>query len=345
MKQFFILAISAFAISGQLKAQLTLTRAGQEPAAGDIYQYREYDSSGVVPKATGANQLWNFSSLVQTTVTGTSTYVLPSGVPSSSLFPGTTLVENQGNDEYVFYKSATTPTTQFELVGNYSGTPPFASGITYSNSAIYGIWPLAPGTTYTDTYSGSGVGVGGSVSGTQTVSSSGSGTIVLPGGATYNNIVQLKATRKIITSITIFTLSLTYTTTMTEYMYFHNSQKFPLLTLSYDISDDGSTVDTSLTIRLNRNITVGVQNQTQAVAFALYPNPAKDNLGIRVENLKNEACTVQVLDVNGREVLLRDLGNDAVIDDKLDISALEPGLYVVNTRLGGSVSSKKLVKQ
>lgn len=74
-------------------------------------------------------------------------------------------------------------------------------------------------------------------------------------------------------------------------------------------------------------------------AFDIYPNPAKDV--VQVEGLpKSRLFTAVVLDINGREVLRKELDGER----KLDVSGLASGTYLLQVHTGqGFVGSGKLV--
>jgi hypothetical protein len=325
-------------------AQLTLTKAGQEPVAGDVNIRQEYDTLGALPKSSGANQNWNFSGLLVTTFTSNSNYVSASVVPSSSLFPGTTLVEDLGGGSYNYWKSTSTPTTQFEFLGNYDVNPP-ASGFRFTTPEKLVMWPMAPGATFTNAFSGNflGTGLSGNVNGTSTVTSSGTGTITLPGGATYANVIQLKTLQRVVSSITILGTSISYTDQVTNYRYYHASQKFPLLTAEYYISKDGTTIDTSLTIQLNKNITVGLKDVFVKENLNVYPNPAKNIVNIDLTNKNGEECRVNLFSTTGQLMKEINLGKELKIEQKINVSDLPKGIYLMTTTLGDATIQQKLI--
>jgi hypothetical protein len=341
MKQFFLTALTCLALTQFTHAQLTLTQAKQEPVSGDISYFLEYDSTAAIPKNLGANQNWNFSSLTPTTFTSSSTYTTPSAVAASSLFTGVTLVENAGNGDYNFYKS--TPNSQFELLGSFNNTPPFPSGVKFTDASIAAKWPMASGTTFTDSFAGTFVGASGTIQGTQTVTCSGTGTITLPGGTSYGNIVQVKRTQQLVSSASILTISLTYTMVSTEYSYYHPTQKFPLLTISYEIGNDGTTIDTTITIKVNKNITVGIKDNSIETLYSFYPNPAKDSFNFKLSNTGNEPCSLHIYNTSGQCVVKQELGNATTIDETIDVSHLSPGIYFVNARQGQRSGTRKLI--
>lgn len=323
---------SGIAFLSQLaNAQITIFQNIHEPVSGDVNSSLYYDSSGVVPKSGGTNQTWNFSAFPQTTVTfnpDVSTYTTASSEPSFSLFPGSTLAEKTNYGNTRFYRSTTNSPYQFEMMGVFdSGTIQ-----TYTNTMVKYTWPFSYGNSFTDNWSGpiGGPGSSGSVTGTKLCTGSGTGTLVLPGGYSYPNVLQVKTTETI-----SMVYANTFSVTMTAYSYFHGSTKFPLLTVSY-AGNNGI-------IYANKSITVGLTDYNFDAAFAIYPNPAKNNFQVNLSNSKSEFCQVQIINIGGQLVKTCDLGSNTLIETTINIEALPPGIYVVKTSLGEKFSTRKLI--
>ena len=68
----------------------------------------------------------------------------------------------------------------------------------------------------------------------------------------------------------------------------------------------------------------------------MYPNPAKNNLFI--ETALNSDINVSIIDVLGKEVINSKVSNNAV-----NISGLNPGMYIVKITEEGKTSTKKLI--
>jgi len=296
----YIILFTGLLAGAALKAQI-LTKSMNEPVAGDIHATTDYDSISVIPRNTGINQSWNFSTFTEVTGSAMSTFVTASSVPFSSNFPGATLVENQGAGDYLFYKSATTPTTQFESLGFGSSASP-TTAINFTNSAIQYIWPIAYGNSFSDAFSGKLTGSGnGTYAGTTTMTASGSGTIVMPGGKSYTNMLQVKSVRNVVTNLTS-PFPFSYTTAETQYDYFEPSQKFSLLTVLVSLDNDGTSLDTPITVTVNKIITVGITDRNFDADYAVYPNPAKDHFSIKLSNNSNETCVVEIFNTSGQLV-------------------------------------------
>lgn len=75
-------------------------------------------------------------------------------------------------------------------------------------------------------------------------------------------------------------------------------------------------------------------HENTADVVALYPNPVKDRLTIKVENFHS----VEVFNVVGQQVLT---STEAVVD----MSGLQQGIYFIRVAAGGKIVVKRIVKQ
>ena len=335
MKKIY-LSIIAVGCMFSANAQLSLTKAFNEPIVGDINTKIAYDSTGVLPVNTGTNQTWDFSTLGADTIVEVSTFTTVASTPNGANYSGSTLADSDGQGAYNFYKATA---TNYELVGI---DDPNLS-INLSNTAIVAVWPISMGYTNTDAFSGTATSSqagSGTATGTITTTASGSGTLILPGGASYTNVLQVKSNQLVEVSLLFGSVIVNVATT--DYNYYHSSQKFPLLTLSYsDVS--GAFSNTSATIRINSAVAVGISELNFDASFSIFPNPAKNNLNVKLSNTGNANCAIEIVNAMGQIVQTNNLGNGFEIQSNISISNLSTGVYFVKTTLGDKVSIKKLI--
>ena len=340
MKKIYF-TILAGALAFTVSAQLTLTKAFNEPALGNVNTRKGYDSTTVLPKNSGANQTWNFSSIVSNTVVEVSTFTTTASTPSASLFPGATLAEGDGTGAFNYWKSTA---STFELLGMSDPT----SYITYTNSAIAANWPISFTYTNLDTYSGNAQisTFSGPATGTIYTTASGTGTLILPGATTFNNVLQLSVYNNL-----NMILSGTYTINIASFQqsYYHGTQKFPIFSLMYEkqtiTTIMGPTVTPSYSLRLNNAIALGVNEATFDKAFAVYPNPASGLFHVMFTNEKNENLSLEIVNNLGQTVRSLELGSANDINTTVNVSDLNSGIYYVKTTLGKNSVVKKLVIQ
>lgn len=337
MKKIY-LSILAGAFTFTVNAQLTLTKVFNEPVVGNVSIRKGYDSTTAIPKNTGAGQSWNFSSLTTNTIVESTTYTTTAASPSASAFPGATLTETDGAGSWNYWKSGT---STFELMGMVSPNTVF----NFSNTAIAAQWPITMGYNNTDNYAGTAAintTLTGSAIGTITTMGTGTGTVTLPGSLVFTNMLQLRTNQKLQLSLLMGFITATMTTT--EYQYYHSSQKFPIITVSYQKAA-GSFTSSTCDIRINGAVILGVNEATFDKAFVVYPNPANGVFHVMFTNEKNENLSMEIMNNMGQIVKTLELGNANDIRSTVDVSDLNKGVYYVKTTLGNNSVVKKLIVQ
>jgi sugar lactone lactonase YvrE len=95
-------------------------------------------------------------------------------------------------------------------------------------------------------------------------------------------------------------------------------------------------------IRKVKEIGIGMKPAESLAQVALYPNPAHDKLVVKGLAWTNGGeLDLQVVNITGKTVYHKrqiTSGDEMV----LDVSAFQPGLYLVTLRAGGEISTKKL---
>jgi hypothetical protein len=349
MKKIYLTFLTALAFTQISNAQLTLTKAVNEPIIGDLEFRKRFDSTAALPNTPGANQTWNFTALnTSTAAATTSSYLLPTSAPGyTSSYSAATVAKTTGTVSDFFKATA----TQFELIGT---VPSSSISLNFTNSAIAAVWPISSAYTNSDVVAGTIktnilLPSSGPFNGTVKVASTGTGTLQLPNGITLNDCLQLKNSFSGTGSVTIFTLAITLTITNVTYDYYHASQKFPVLSVNYSETSfkQGAgtpTISNTSAISINTNVFVGITESTLNSNFSIYPNPANNNLNVKLSNSKSENVSLKIFNNIGQLVKTIDLGNTTDIDQQIDLSDLRSGIYMVKTTIGNASASKKLVK-
>lgn len=89
--------------------------------------------------------------------------------------------------------------------------------------------------------------------------------------------------------------------------------------------------------RFSRN-TTGLAEIQQPVSFSVYPNPAKDQFSVVIENDEVEVEAISILDNHGRLVKLA-----AANVNQINVSDLVNGVYVVQITTDKGLSTQKLI--
>jgi hypothetical protein len=333
MKKIYTLLTSLILISGVSKAQLSLTQTAYEPVIGNVDLRKDFDSTSTLPTNTGTAQVWNFTTLASTTNAPVpSTYTTPASVPGGTAYPTATIAQDNGT----FFKSSA---NLFEMLGLETSTV----SLSFSNPAIIASWPIAYGYSNTDPVAGNvSTGFGnGTFTGTITTNALGTGTLQLPNAMTYTNCLMLK-TRLFVNA----TLSLgSATLIMTTYQYYHSSQKFPIVTITYTDLQSIALNNSDAVVTLNNNIFAGINELTLDNSYSVYPNPATDMVNIDLTNETHSNVSVVVMNNLGQIVKSFDFGNSIAINHQLNTSDLPKGMYHITTSIGGKSATKKLIIQ
>ncbi len=326
----FLFFASALQISN---AQLSLTKAANEPIVGDVYNTQTYDSTTVIPKNTGTNQSWNFNTFTQQPAYSNNTYTTVASTPSASIYPGSTLAEDQGGGNYTFFKVTA---TNYELSGIQSP----ATVINFSNTGVAAVWPVNFGYSMTDGFGGSTTTtVTSAISGSITVNASGTGTITMPGGLLLTNCLQVIQSL----NYTLTVGSSTQTIVKETYDYYHSSNKFPVLTIKYKTQTTGTVVSKSYDVEVNTAVVAGITTNQLNNEFSIFPNPAHETINVFLTNNSNLPVSANLTNMLGQIVITENLGNDNLIRGSLNVSALPKGLYFMNVKADEMITIKKII--
>jgi len=89
----------------------------------------------------------------------------------------------------------------------------------------------------------------------------------------------------------------------------------------------------------------GINNPGVDFEFNLFPNPAHDQLNIQVITNSNKEVNYELYDFSGRVLLKKNIGIvSGTVNDHLDISTYDNGLYVIRLYVGDISITKKFIK-
>ncbi len=337
----FFLFLASFSRS----QSLVLTQAAYEPVIGDSSFYHVLDTIafglGLPLNISGNNVTWNFGNLISTAVKANSSYVDPSTVPSATAYAGTSMVQKQGA-LFNYFKSVVTPSAQTEMLGLSSNT----LNLNFSNSAILVKFPLSYGNSFTDNIAGTfNFSVSGTFNGNVSTNADGAGTLQLPNGLVFSNVLRVKSVQTINLSLGILPFG---TAKQTVYNYFHGSQKFPVLTITYtslNVIGSSSPSVSAVVTGNSKTIIVGLEEENSFVSnLSLYPNPATDAIFIDANQMAGEV-EIELFDAKGTKVLTRQGVLNGTTTPVLSLSGLPKGMYILKLRSGTRSIQKKVILQ
>lgn len=316
------------------KAQITIT-ANDMPAIGTIVIEARDTSSVVLPGPSGANQTWNFSTLLNQGK-DTMNFVSPNGTSCFGNFPTANMavaggdmvgmqymILNAGNLQFlgfcgdfgmgqitnlIFNPPQTYAQIPFTYQNQHNGTTSYQLVLPQSGGPIDSMKIVA-----TNNYFGD---------------ADGWGTVQTPKG-TYN-CLRKKLTEYHIDSIfghdtltkqwNFFTVQ--YDTTY-SYDFWTNNFKYPVLAIKMEIKDPNKGEPNHTTVTYLENIFTGMEEQKGENHSSLfYPNPADKEINLQFHSAT--VNTILICDLLGRQVDKISVLNE---NTKINTANYQNGIY------------------
>jgi hypothetical protein len=85
-----------------------------------------------------------------------------------------------------------------------------------------------------------------------------------------------------------------------------------------------------------------VQALNQNIHFSIYPNPNNGVFDLELLDLRSDNATIQILDLAGRAVYVRQLDNAAVGKMTFDLSSVSKGLYILQLKTSDWIATQKI---
>lgn len=97
-------------------------------------------------------------------------------------------------------------------------------------------------------------------------------------------------------------------------------------------------------INIYNSTTVGIETPIANNSVSVYPNPAENQFNINMELAENSNVSYSIINNIGQTVLSADLGNLSAGNkiQKINISELAQGIYMVQVNVNGTITTKKL---
>jgi hypothetical protein len=333
MKRLLLPVLIAFsAASGTtVMAQPTLTAASNNLQVGD--QFLSYQTRIDVPEFTtaalaGANQTWNFSTLVSL-VTQQVAVLSRAAAPNPTSMPAANMVVKVG-DEYAYYENNGTSLKEY---GAYEATQNYS--LENTDPAYKLRFPFTFNNTFSDTYNGS-ANLGGTVLprvGTVTVTAEGYGTLITPGG-TYQNVLKVK-TNEVSNPGTL------YSENSVTYDWFLPGVHFPVLRMARRITLLG-TVHTGFFL----SQALGTKEDLAAkLNLQVYPNPATSVVKVQFQNSGSELVKLTLHNILGQQISEVPYQKSASAAQTVEIQVADypKGVYLLKLQTGKNAVTKRLV--
>jgi len=341
MKKIYSLFAAAICL-GSLNAQ-TLTQANHAPIVGDVFQTVDCTTVGINPGGNGAGQTYNFSSLTVLSNTVTNTGVTVASTGSASTYPSSSVAIQSGTAN-AFYSSSASSLLYWGgniKVGGQNVT------MAYTTAAPYAAYPMTLGTTASNSVAGTNTSVAGAgtFTGTSSVTGAGTGTLMLPGGYNFSNVLKVTTS----TAMSFTTGFGTGTYSQNKYDYYSVLSKYPLFSITNETITSGLGTTTETVTLINNNYkTVGITESanTSLSNVSVYPNPAKDNINLNFTNENAENVSYQVINVIGQNVRQQTIPSvKGETTYNVNLSGIESGIYFIKLTVGSKTAVNKITIQ
>lgn len=343
-KLYFAMLLSMSVLAG--KAQYTITAAAS-PVVGDTEYTWSADTAGVSTGSAGTGQTWNYTGIVisPTAAVNSNTIVAKTAAPNYTAFPSATVAQEDQGGNYSFYDYSSSAAT---IYGSSDGTVT----IVYSNPETLYTIPFSYGSTSSDTYAGTFTtsSIPATITGTVNTTGSGTGTLNMPGGKSYTNVLKVKAALHQVISASA--VGYTSTTDAISYVYISSVSKNAILTVNVSTTTVASGTNTNTSydksVNVNRNLQLtGIQDYAQDMNFSMYPNPAAAEVSLHFVLTQGENYEMTMYNAMGQSVRSHALGklSPGIYNETIDLSGLSKGVYYVNLKGTHTSGVQKLIVQ
>ncbi|MEL6658632.1 MAG: T9SS type A sorting domain-containing protein [Bacteroidota bacterium] len=313
-------------VVGSLSAQPVLTTAGQTPAIGETYEVQYAEVQAFDPGPTGPNQTWDFSDLTLPFFEIQFSILAPEDGLSSADFPDADFVWLL--EEFEAHNFYQVTDTGLDLVGGASGVPNdilFKEIFTDSEDGLQLPATYLDDYTYYSAFTSFFFGTSTTNERNGSVEFDGYGTIILPDGTTYENVLRMK----IVAQTTAFPIQ------ETQYAWILPGQFVPVMVYSFE--DDDESVPSIYYSKRNVDTSVERVSVTD-FGLRLLQNPVQDVLRLQATVESPQTYDWYIVDVLGG------VRATAINDSSIEVNQLLAGTYYLVAQKDGQRQILPFVK-
>lgn len=318
-----------------------------EPNVGDGTTLYVIDSMApAMENETGANANWDYSSYGGY---GNDSRVLTVLDPASTSYQSEFSSSSDALDIQSFLKTFYSSTASERTSQGFVYTDGSVGDIVVeftTDEAVQYQYPFALSDNFTDAFEGTATfDVGGGpqtepATGELTASVDGTGTLTLADGVSFSNVTRYKLEDSTTVNVQ-FLGEFTLKRTQFEYYDLANST-MPVFVHTSVYFGQGGTAMSEFDLVLSYEdpaYVLGVDENNPLVDTRVYPNPASEQINVVLPN-NVDAANVSIVDALGREVYT---GEISAVNQKVDVSELNEGMYFVTIKSGDLVATKTVV--
>ena len=302
------------------QAQPELLSSEMLPFGSTMTEKAVKDLSIIDTTIQGGGVVWNFSAITTNTVVPNVlvTVTDPALTPYADSFPAANYSYKEVRGTSTSYQYFILSGTKMERVGSY-----VSNLNTYNDPQTEYVFPLALDTVNHDTWDNTNSSTGG----TYDLVCIGAGTLMLPGGKSYNALL-LRVHRA--------------EGTIEYDSYFWYSADNGAALLSYTAGDGFFIAKSAAYLGL---LTIDVEEST-FIAGLRYNNPVENSFVLNFQSKSNADCSYAVLNSLGQKVFLGGVkviaGNTETLN--IDFSHFPSGIYSLSIQSGQASKAIKILK-
>jgi hypothetical protein len=97
---------------------------------------------------------------------------------------------------------------------------------------------------------------------------------------------------------------------------------------------------------INIRYLLDIADYSQELSFDVFPNPTKGMFNLSIEGADKQTYKLEIVNIQGQRILVKELDvNQGTYNDKMDLSTLPKGIYMIHLRNDNYISTKKLIIQ
>jgi hypothetical protein len=333
-------------LSGVSFAQTVTMEQANEPAIGNTKTMYVCDSlTEPLANTTGSGVTWDYSNVIGANSTKIIEIIDPATSAYSSAYPTSTKGFSIQGSLTNFYNSTATERVSQGFVFEEPSLGVFVATFETDEQKTVS-YPFAYGSVLNDAFAGSlqfslnGVAQNPTCTGNSYASIDGEGTLLLPSGNAFSNVIRYKIVDTVFTQVSfIIPIDIIFVRTQYEY-YDLSNDVLPLFTYTdVKINQSGS----STPLATQTAILSSVQPTAMASVFditsnefSIAPNPTTDQFVLKLKG--NQTHSLTISDLSGRVVKsIDELTNGQAVS----VAGIPSGTYLV--KLDHSVHSEKLI--
>lgn len=109
--------------------------------------------------------------------------------------------------------------------------------------------------------------------------------------------------------------------------------------------NEATSGDETYTRTITLSPAVGIAEQGAVLPLTLYPDPATDHLILSAPLATSPGTSIAVFDAAGHQVLRRSYTTSPLVQERIDIGTLAPGMYSLVLRSGERTGTQRFVKE